>query len=83
MWLFRTITVTLLSLELTVSLKWGATEILLFLLYGDINYHDDRERRIVLCKRFPTFSFKRVTYSFIASLARESLVSNSFFSTSS
>ena len=80
MWLFRTINVTLLSLELTVSLKWGATEIL---LYGDINYHDDRERRIVLCKRFPTFSFKRVTYSFIASLVRESLVSNSFFSTSS
>lgn len=26
MWLFRTINVTLLSLELTVSLKWGATE---------------------------------------------------------
>ena len=80
MWLLRTITVTLLSLELTVSLRWDATEIL---LYGDINYHDDRERRIVLYKRFPTFSFKRVTYSFIASLARKSLVSNSFFSTSS
>ena len=46
MWLFKKITVTLLSLELTVSLRWGATEIL---LNGDLNYHDDRERRIVLC----------------------------------
>ena len=46
MWLFKIITVTLLSLELTVSPRWGGTEIL---LNSDLNYHDDRERRIVLC----------------------------------